>query len=234
VFHASLLTPYHETEAHGVNYLEPPPDVIAGEEEYEVEEILDSKKMGRTQKLYYRVRWKGYSEAHDTWEPEDNVRHASELMNHFHQQHPTAARFCYLTKGEYTTKTPSPILHMPSNASQSSLRSSISLPANWTPYPTSTDDHKPTPVTTTISIVNPGAIAVVEAEPILVWTTTTHTQPTTTLHPPLLSATRICHPAWFDLNPEVYYSDGERQQINPSPTNTSLYTYLYAPTPISS
>ena len=48
VFHASLLTPYHETEAHGTNYLEPPPDVIKGEEEYEVERILDSKRSDGT------------------------------------------------------------------------------------------------------------------------------------------------------------------------------------------
>jgi hypothetical protein len=46
VFHTSLLTTYHETEAHGVNHLEPPPDVIEGEEEYEVEEVLDLKRMG--------------------------------------------------------------------------------------------------------------------------------------------------------------------------------------------
>jgi hypothetical protein len=73
IFHASLLTPYHETEAHRANYLEPPPDVIDGEDEYEVEQILDSRKMGWKCKLHYLIRWKGYSEAHDTWEPEDNV-----------------------------------------------------------------------------------------------------------------------------------------------------------------
>jgi hypothetical protein len=73
VFHASLLTPYHETEAHGVNYLEPPPDVIDREDEYEVEQVLDSKKIGQKRKLHYLIRWKGYSEAHDTWEPEENV-----------------------------------------------------------------------------------------------------------------------------------------------------------------
>ncbi len=37
VFHASLLTPYHETTAHGPNFTRPPPDLIDGEEEYEVE-----------------------------------------------------------------------------------------------------------------------------------------------------------------------------------------------------
>jgi hypothetical protein len=39
VFHASLLTPYLETTAHGPNYAKPPPDLIEGEEEYEVERI---------------------------------------------------------------------------------------------------------------------------------------------------------------------------------------------------
>ena len=31
VFHASLLTPYRETDQHGPNFLEPPPDIIEGE-----------------------------------------------------------------------------------------------------------------------------------------------------------------------------------------------------------
>jgi len=37
VFHTSLLNPYHETKAHGPNFARPPPDLIEGEEEYEVE-----------------------------------------------------------------------------------------------------------------------------------------------------------------------------------------------------
>ena len=41
VFHASLLTPYHETAAHGPNYSRPPLDVIEGEEEYAVEKIIN-------------------------------------------------------------------------------------------------------------------------------------------------------------------------------------------------
>src|SRR5258708_2755005 len=41
VFHASLLSPYRETDAHGLNYSSPPPDLIEGEEEYEVEKILN-------------------------------------------------------------------------------------------------------------------------------------------------------------------------------------------------
>ena len=39
VFHTSLLTPYIKMESHGPNYSRPPPDLISGENEYEVEAI---------------------------------------------------------------------------------------------------------------------------------------------------------------------------------------------------
>jgi hypothetical protein len=42
-FHTSLLTPYKETEKHGLNFLELPPDIIEGEPEWEVEQILDHR-----------------------------------------------------------------------------------------------------------------------------------------------------------------------------------------------
>ena len=56
VFHASLLTPYQETPAHSPNFPAPPPDVIEGETEYEVECILDSHRTGRGRRLEYLVR----------------------------------------------------------------------------------------------------------------------------------------------------------------------------------
>ena len=42
VFHTSLLMPYKETDQHSPNFLEPPPDIIEGEPEWEVEQILQS------------------------------------------------------------------------------------------------------------------------------------------------------------------------------------------------
>jgi hypothetical protein len=41
VFHASLLTPYHETKEHGPNYNRPPLKMVDGEEEFEVEAIME-------------------------------------------------------------------------------------------------------------------------------------------------------------------------------------------------
>ena len=39
VFHGKTLTPYRETEVHSKNFPEPPPDLINGEEEFEVDSI---------------------------------------------------------------------------------------------------------------------------------------------------------------------------------------------------
>src|SRR6266403_1899085 len=82
VFHASLLTPYHETTAHSPNFTRPPPDLIDGEEEYEVERIVAHRQFGRSKQLQYLIKWKGYPESNNTWEPADQV-HAPDLIKHY-------------------------------------------------------------------------------------------------------------------------------------------------------
>ena len=83
VFHASLLSPYCEMTAHGPNYSRPPPDLIEGEEEYEVEKVVNHRHSGRSRTLQYLIKWKGYPEADNTWEPADQV-HALELIKAYH------------------------------------------------------------------------------------------------------------------------------------------------------
>jgi hypothetical protein len=73
VFHVDLLTPYRETEFHGTNYDKPPPDLIDGEEEYEVERIVASRRFGRGRKLQYLVKWKGYPDAENQWVAKEDV-----------------------------------------------------------------------------------------------------------------------------------------------------------------
>ena len=85
VFHIDLLTPYKETPMHGPNYLEPPPDLIDREEEYEVEAILDSRKWGRRCKQQYLVKWKGYSEADNQWVDAKDI-HADQLLDQFRKR----------------------------------------------------------------------------------------------------------------------------------------------------
>jgi hypothetical protein len=41
------------------------------------------RHFGPRRKKQYRIHWKGYSNAEDTWEPEENV-HASELIAQYH------------------------------------------------------------------------------------------------------------------------------------------------------
>jgi hypothetical protein len=66
VFHAFYLSPYKETMEHGPNFLEPPPDLIEGHPEWEVEAIVVMRHFGPKKKKQYRVHWKGYSNAEDT------------------------------------------------------------------------------------------------------------------------------------------------------------------------
>jgi hypothetical protein len=87
VFHASLLSPYQETTAHGPNFLRPPPDLIDGEEEFEVERIISHRRHGRSRTLQYLVKWKGYPESNNTWEPAAQI-HAPDLLQAYHRKRP--------------------------------------------------------------------------------------------------------------------------------------------------
>ena len=87
VFHASLLSSYHETTTHGPNFSRPPPELIDGEEEYEVECIANHWHHGRSKKLQYLIKWLNYPEADSTWEPADQV-HAPKLIKAYHRHTP--------------------------------------------------------------------------------------------------------------------------------------------------
>ena len=78
VFHASLLTAYKETVEHGPNYLWPPPDLVDGEEEYEVEPVLEHQ--GRPGHCTCLIHWEGYSTTEDTWEPKHNLGNSQPLI----------------------------------------------------------------------------------------------------------------------------------------------------------
>ena len=81
VFHASLLTPYKENDIHGPNYPQPLPDLINGEEEYEVEQIL--KHRGCPKCHQYLIRWKGYTADEDSWQNKTDLGNTSELLQEY-------------------------------------------------------------------------------------------------------------------------------------------------------
>ena len=82
VFHVDLLLPFKETEEHGPAYTRPPPDVIQGEEEYEVEYIRDERHRGRGRKREYLVHWTGYPASDDSWVAEEDLN-APELVKSY-------------------------------------------------------------------------------------------------------------------------------------------------------
>jgi len=40
--------------------------------------------------LEYRVKWKGYIDKHNTWEPAPNLKNAPRMIKEFHKRHPAA------------------------------------------------------------------------------------------------------------------------------------------------
>jgi hypothetical protein len=67
--------------------MRPPPDLVQGEAEYEVEAVINHRHQGRNRALQYLLKWKGYLDADNTWEPADQV-HAPLLINQYHKRHP--------------------------------------------------------------------------------------------------------------------------------------------------
>jgi transposase InsO family protein len=84
VFHISLLEPAPKGVKTGKVEL----DVY--EEEYEAEKILDKRiQEGQTQ---YLVKWKGYGEEENTWEPVRHLTNVQKLLRQFHQRTPREDR----------------------------------------------------------------------------------------------------------------------------------------------
>jgi len=102
VFHVSLLEPYRTSEHRA------PPDPakvlreaddIEQSEEYDVEEVMSSRKHGR--RILYLVKWLDYPERRDwTEEPFDNFSVGGlEKLREFHRRNPDAPRDYRLAEG---------------------------------------------------------------------------------------------------------------------------------------
>jgi len=82
VFHVSLLEPYVASDPSVPRSdPPPPPDIIDGEEEYEVEQLLDRRGSGRS--LEYLVHFAGYPIHLAEWTPISNLLNANELVKSF-------------------------------------------------------------------------------------------------------------------------------------------------------
>ena len=106
IFHATLLMPYHETEAHGPNFAYPPPDTIEGEEQWEVEAITHHKKYrrkvkGKPQCYKFLVKWKGCP----TSAPHGSRRKTWRVLKRSLQSIKSYTNFVASTSTAYTTST---------------------------------------------------------------------------------------------------------------------------------
>lgn len=90
VFHISLLEKVYVSGISGRHNPPSPAVEVDGNEEWEVEEILDSRFIRK--KLHYLVKWLGWDETNlaTTWEPFDNLSNCSDLISLFHRQNPNA------------------------------------------------------------------------------------------------------------------------------------------------
>ncbi|KAJ2926197.1 hypothetical protein H1R20_g10898, partial [Candolleomyces eurysporus] len=79
VFHATLISPVKETDAHGPLHPSHVPEIVEGYEEFEVEGILKHKD--EKGKRFYLVRWTDQPTTADSWEPEENITHAQETLD---------------------------------------------------------------------------------------------------------------------------------------------------------
>jgi hypothetical protein len=122
VFHTDLLTPYCETPTHGTNYQCPPPDLVDGVEEYEVERVLDSCRYGRRCKLQYLIAWKGYPDSDNQWVNWDDTEGAEEAIKEFKRSNPAR---------EIHIKASIDLPYLSSSTCLRSMSTSPSNTANW-------------------------------------------------------------------------------------------------------
>ena len=84
VFHVSLLNTYR---SDGSVHPPPPPTLVDGELEYEVERILLHRDKhpvrGYKIKREFLIKWLGYGPEHNTWEPEANLKNCPELLSEY-------------------------------------------------------------------------------------------------------------------------------------------------------
>ena len=97
VFHISLLKKVVSDSGEFPNRVQinrPPPEIVQGEEMWEVEKILDQRtvKRGRTSRTEYLIKWKGYPASENSWEYTRDIRAPAALAEYRRQRNIPPAR----------------------------------------------------------------------------------------------------------------------------------------------
>ena len=85
IFHAILLWPYIENETHGTNFPRPPPELLEGEEVYEVKSIVRHRQRGWG--YQYLVKWRGYPITDVTWENKSAFSNDGDILSTYKDQY---------------------------------------------------------------------------------------------------------------------------------------------------
>jgi hypothetical protein len=83
VFHVGLLRKYSPKPGT----IRPPLPVILEEgTEFEVEEVVNHKTVGqgRNQQIWYEVKWVGYDQDYNTWEPAAHLKNAPDVVKRYY------------------------------------------------------------------------------------------------------------------------------------------------------
>jgi hypothetical protein len=89
VFHVSLLEPYIRRE--GAENAQPPPIEDFSEDEWEVKEVL-AKRETKKKGVEYLIKWLGYDDAENSWEPAEYAQRAPDLVKRFEEQEQRRSR----------------------------------------------------------------------------------------------------------------------------------------------
>jgi hypothetical protein len=60
-------------------------ELLNGEEEFEVEAIVAHWKKGWG--LQFLIKWQGYPTSDNSWEPQKNLKHATEILSSYKVNH---------------------------------------------------------------------------------------------------------------------------------------------------
>ena len=82
VINVSRIVRYKE-QVKGQKKEEGKPIEVEGVEEWEVEKVLNKKKIRGVEK--YLIRWKGFTVEGNTWEGKENLKNAEKLIEEFEQ-----------------------------------------------------------------------------------------------------------------------------------------------------
>jgi len=75
----------YKPQVEGQKKIPPKLVIIEGEEEFEMEKILNKRIVRGKEK--FLVRWKGYTAEGDTWESKENLENAKELVEKFKRKY---------------------------------------------------------------------------------------------------------------------------------------------------